>query len=548
MAEPNSETKKLRDRFLAFAFASADLLLEVNEKKVISFVAGATKKITGTDPEKLQELPWLDLFVENDRAMVSSLQARAKHGKRFGPVLVHLNENYKTNLPAAILTGISLPDYPDHFYMTLSQGSSLSGYLAQQERKSTTDEVLTPEDFAKAALESISSASAMGQDLDITFLELPQTDQLQKKMGDQNWDVFKKQLYGMLKGASVDGQAASEIAEGKFSLLHEKGQEISSLTDRIKDLSKESDPEGMGIEVETQTVEAKQERLSEREFAKALVYTISKFEEKGNDLTLGSINDGFESFLGENAERISHLKSIINQQRFKLAFQPIVNLQTGEAHHYESLVRFQSDKSPFEIITFGEDIGLAPEIDLMICSKALSYVLFNLQDQKDISLAINLSGVSIQSENFIKQLKSKFEPHLKTENIAQRVMFEITESSQIKDLDQVNHFVDILRQDGFQVWLDDFGAGSASFQYLQGLNVDGVKIDGQYIDNITKSDRDRKLTKNLVNLCHDLGMKTVAERVETKQQVELLRDLKVDYGQGYYFSKPHDVPQYKKGK
>ncbi len=548
MSDDFKEMKKQRDRFLAFAFASADLLLEVNTKNEVQFASGAAKGFTGDISSSLIGTNWLELFTQEDRVMALSLRNQTNIGKRCGPILVNMNKEY-SSVPVGILTGMKLPDYPELFFITISQGSILTGKMGGQARADTQGKMLDKESFAMAAVDALSTAKLMGRDLDMTFFDIPGTDALKGKMGSEDWSDFKMQLSGILKSKSVDGQMAAEFEDGRYGLLHDKSVGIDDLQKEISTLSKEKDPEGKGIEVTTQTIEADTEGLSEREFAKALIYTINKFEEQGNQLTIQSLNKGFENFLKENAEKITELKSVINQQRFNFAFQPIVDLKTNTAHHFEALIRFESNKSPYELITFGEDVGLAPEIDIMVCSKALNYIIYNMAHNKS-TLAINISGLSIQSEPFIKALKSKLEPHLKSRDIAKRLMFEITESSQIKDLDKVNHFVQELQKDGFEVWLDDFGAGSASFQYLQKLHVDGVKIDGQYIDSVLSSDRDGKMVKNLVNMCRDMGMKTVAERVETVQQARFLKEINVDYGQGYLFARPGDKPEftYRAGK
>lgn len=542
MTEDFKEMKKQRDRFLAFAFASADLLLEINAKNEIQFASGAARGFTGDVSASLVGTSWLELFTVDDRVLALSLRNQTAAGKRCGPILVNMNTQY-SSVPVGILTGMKLPDYPELFFVTISQGSILTGRVAGQGRTESQNRMLDKESFAMAAVDAMATAKLMGRELDVTFLDIPGTEGMQNKLAGEDWDDFKMQLAAVLKSKSVDGQMAAEFEDGRYGLLHDKNIAIGDLQKEISDLSKSKDPDGKGLEVTTQTVEANNEGLTEREFAKALVYTINKFEEQGNQLTISSLNSGFESFLKENAEKINELKSVINQQRFNFAFQPIVDLKTGDAHHFEALIRFESKKSPYEMIIFGEDVGLAPEIDIMVCSKALNYIIYNMAHNKS-SLAVNISGLSIQSEPFVKALRDKLQPHIKARDIAKRLMFEITESSQIKDLDRVNHFVQMLRKDGFQVWLDDFGAGAASFQYLQKLQVDGVKINGQYIDGVLASDRDGKLVKNLVNMCRDMGMKTVAERVETPQQAKFLKDINVDYGQGYLFARPGDKPEY----
>jgi EAL domain-containing protein (putative c-di-GMP-specific phosphodiesterase class I) len=537
-----TDIKIQRDRFLAFAFASADLLVEIDASQKVVFASGAANKFYGVTAGELVGKNWLDLVHKSDKSMLNNLRNESTFGKRCGPILFNLpEESQKQN---ALITAIKLPDYPDNFYFTVTEASISNARFADNKRTEIRGELLDKESFAIAALESISTASIIGKELDMTFLDIKGTDQLKNSLDEDNWAQFKDQLSSLLKGASVDGQTASELEDGRFGLVHEKGVDVDDLKGKIKNASLDSDPQGHGIDIESQTLETDEEGLSENEFAKALVYTITKFAENGNDLTLGTINEGFEDFLQENAERITQTKQIINKHQCDLVFQPIISLATNVAHHYECLVRFEKNVSPFETITFCEDVGLITELDLMVCSKALNYVLYNMKEDKNTALAVNISGVSIQNEAFVKALREKFKPYLKKNKIADRISFEITESSEIKNLDQVNHFVKELQEDGFEVWLDDFGAGSASFQYLQKLHIDGVKIDGQYVDNVISSDRDGKLIKNLVSLCKDLNMKTIAERVETVEQARFLKSIHVDYGQGYLFAKPDIRPEY----
>lgn len=547
MAEDYKDIKKQRDRFLAFAFASADLLLEVNEKDEVQFASGAAKGFTGEASTGMVGKGWLDLFTKEDKVLAVNLRNKTALGKRCGPILINMNPEL-SSFPVCILTGMKLPEYPDLFFVTISQASFLSGKAGNESRDGTLTEKMDKESFTMAALDAIATANTIGQNLEVTFFDLEGSGDLEGRMDKKDWGNFKNQISAILRSKSIDGQMATEFEEGKYGLLHDDSVKIDEIESEIETASKESDPEGKGVSSSAQTIETKDNNLSEREFARALLYTINKFEEEGNALTLSSLDTEFDKFLEKNAGKITRLKSTINQQRFDFAFQPIVNLKSNKAHHFEALIRFEKDQSPYETITFGEDVGLSPDIDMMVCSKLLNYIIHNMKDDEKTSIAMNISGVSIQSEQFIKNLRLKLEPHLKKRNIAKRLMFEITESSQIKNLDQVNHFVKELQKDGFKIWLDDFGAGAASFQYLHKLHVDGVKIDGVYVDKILEKDRDATLVKSLVSMCNELGMKTIAERVETVQQAKLLHSMNVEYGQGFLFARPGPAPVYEKKK
>ncbi|MDB5490219.1 MAG: hypothetical protein JWO78_68, partial [Micavibrio sp.] len=128
--------------------------------------------------------------------------------------------------------------------------------------------------------------------------------------------------------------------------------------------------------------------------------------------------------------------------------------------------------------------------------------------------------------------------------LADRIIFEITESNTIKDFDTVNHFIQVLKGDGFKVCLDDFGVGSASFQYLHKLHVDYVKVDGSYTRKILTSDRDAIMVKNLTQMCKDLKTVVIAEMVESREQATLLQSLGIEFGQGYLFGRPSGKPEY----
>ncbi len=108
----------------------------------------------------------------------------------------------------------------------------------------------------------------------------------------------------------------------------------------------------------------------------------------------------------------------------------------------------------------------------------------------------------------------------------------------------VNNFIGILQERGFKVCLDDFGAGSASFQYLQKLHVDYLKIDGQYTRKLLTSQRDAVMVKNLARMCADLGVTVIAEFVETRGQASLLREMGVPLAQGFLYSKPLLKPDF----
>ncbi len=535
----DDKTKKQRDRFLAFSFASSDLFLEVGPDGNVTYALGAARGITGVDDQQLMHKNWLDLFSQIDRPTLVAFRSKARPVKRCGPVLVTLDSAFGKSRKA-VLTGIKMPD-DENFYITLGFTSVLMAKTGDMVRVSEEKELLDKDTFLHAAKEAIDMARNLDQDIDITLLDIAEVEAFKERVGEDGWSDFSQTIGGLLRSKSVDGQSAGEIGNGRYSLLHDKEIESESLRLQIAEIAREKDPEGEEINLRAKTVTSELSELSERETTKALVYTMNEFERKGADLTIETLNTGFKAYVSANAQKISEFKAITSQLNFSLHFQPIVDLNNKyEASHFEMLTRFQDGGSPLEWITFGEDIGLAPDFDMAVIERVLNYLRYKSSGRKS-KFAVNLSGQSIQSEAFFEEMLGKLGTH---GDFSERLMFEVTESTEIENLEKVGKFITTLRGKGFQVCLDDFGAGAASFQYLQALDVDYLKIDGQYTKRILSSDRDAAMLKNLIAMSRDLGIKTVAEMVETEEQVYRLKHLGTDYAQGYLFAKPDTKPEY----
>jgi EAL domain-containing protein (putative c-di-GMP-specific phosphodiesterase class I) len=156
----------------------------------------------------------------------------------------------------------------------------------------------------------------------------------------------------------------------------------------------------------------------------------------------------------------------------------------------------------------------------------------------------NISGNSLAQDSYVKELRSILKENTWLE---EKLMFEITESSRIDDLKAANSFITGLRDLGYQVCLDDFGAGAASFQYLSSLEIDVVKLDGPAIQNAKTMPKGRAFLSALTELCHKLKIETIAEMIEDVDDLKFVRQCGVDYIQGYLIGKPNPNIQVFKG-
>lgn len=530
--------KEQRDRFLAFSFTASDILLEVNKDGNIKFSAGASEALTGEDDKSLIGKNWLSLFDPDDRPTLVVMKNKAVSGIRSGPLFISLNKLFGKNRKA-IIQGMRLPE-SEIFYVTLNFNNILMAKVGELNKQTQANELLDRETFLEAANQMLDYAKSLGKDADITLLEIDDFKIFKEKVGPGNWEKLKEEIARILKAKSIDGQTAASVTDGRFSVIHDTAINADLIKDQIGQMLADRTPDKKGAQLKSKTITTDVQNLDNTDTTKALFYTLHEFERKGTDMTIETLNSAFKSFLSANAYKISEFKSMVNNLHFNFNFQPILNLKSLKLLHYEMLVRFQDGRSPMEWIMFGEDIGMASDLDMAVCDRATKYIL-NKSADTNKTFAINLSGQSVQKKEFTEKLLKLLDDNKKITN---RMVFEITESHQIKDLGIVNEFIKELQNMGMHVCLDDFGAGSASFQYLQKLHVNYVKIDGQYVRKMSVSEREQSMIKHLIQMCHDLDIKVVAEMIETRDDLKKLQDMGADFGQGYLFSAPLSKPSF----
>ena len=233
------------------------------------------------------------------------------------------------------------------------------------------------------------------------------------------------------------------------------------------------------------------------------------------------------------------LKQALQEHRFSMHYQPIVHLQSGGAHHYEALIRLRDEAGsmlpPDVFIKVAEKFGLATKIDCMVVTACIQKLAELARAGNPAGLAINLSGKSVGNAELLALIKRE----LSASGVdPARIVFEITETAAFHNLELVQQFVREVKQLGCRFALDDFGVGFSSFYYIKQLDIDYLKIDGSFIRNLRDSANDRVFVQAMVEISRVYGMKVIAEWVENTEITALLKDIGVDYGQGYLFGKP----------
>jgi diguanylate cyclase (GGDEF)-like protein len=238
------------------------------------------------------------------------------------------------------------------------------------------------------------------------------------------------------------------------------------------------------------------------------------------------------------------LEQALATDRFVLRAQPIVQSAVDgngtESRHYELLLSLSNKDgslgSPEEFIQSAERYGFMSLVDRWVVREAFQWISHLMDAQKVVpSLAINLSGHSVTDDSFLEYLLEQIsEFGVGTSKLC----FEITETGTISNLVKAADFVRTFRNIGCKFSIDDFGTGLASHNYLRELPVDYVKIDGTFITNIQTNRNDYAMARSINDLAHFLGQETIAESVENDEVVGILREIGVDYLQGWGVGRP----------
>jgi diguanylate cyclase (GGDEF)-like protein len=243
----------------------------------------------------------------------------------------------------------------------------------------------------------------------------------------------------------------------------------------------------------------------------------------------------------------SELNRAIQQQQFILHYQPVQDLRTGGLHSFEALVRWRHPDG--RLIQPGEFIGLAESTGLIVpigawVLEAAAHQLVSWRDstekKMDLSVSVNVSGKQLGRGDYFVDTVSRV---LKESRIdPQALVLEITESAVMEDVSKAIATLERVKKLGVHLALDDFGTGYSSLSLLDRLPVDLIKIDRAFVRKMADDESKGALVAVVVDLAHRLGLKVVAEGIETEDDMRRLMAMGCEFGQGYYFARPLGAP------
>jgi EAL domain-containing protein (putative c-di-GMP-specific phosphodiesterase class I) len=522
--------RQQRDRFIAFAFAGADLLLEIKNDGTVLFSAGAAETLYGFNDEDLLGKLLADLVHPRDRKRLDDALAHLQNTGRLDHTPLAL-----TGATGAVsrlrMSGIRLPQFTC-FHLSFARVPHI--VLAQDAMPGQQKDPKV--DFAEMVVTLLNEANRLGREVALTLMDLPPAQFRGFEPNAANTLVAT--IQHTLEEVSVGGNSSARLSTASFGLVHERDKSgdhiLSHLDGRVGAIKNR---QGQKAQLRSATVNMDDTSLSNEDMSKALLYIINSYHKDGDKFSFTSLREGAREAIEDTLLRVRNFRNSIRSGQLTLVFQPAVNLATGAVLNYEAYVRLNHNGvlfTPTHILAFANEAGLTSELDIAVCDQALS----QMRDGKSISplaqVVLNISCLSLTSPLFFKLLQAKLTQY---KPLLGRLILELDDTAQLTNLGDAKRLVAKLRAQGIRISLGDFSGHGRSIELLRSLAVDFVKLD-QSVGTDATDPRGLAVLKAISGLCKELNVTAIAESVEDPRIIKILRDNGVAYAQGYSIEKP----------
>ena len=384
-----------RDRFLTFAFAAADLLVETGTDAKITWAAGAFTSRFGRVADCFIGQPVDELIAPADRpALAHALAMAALHG-RLAPLSVRLNDARETR---CALGALAVPDHAGRLCLTLA---------------SLPVDAAPPPSVTASRTELASQAEASlraGQSRSLGLLDVAGWSTAHAALSSAERNALRADITQALVELGGPGVLVGEMGQGRYGVLAGTHLDLTALTNALQGVIQAS-PMGRNLgaqdaRVSGQTIGLAMPGLTPGQASRALRFALSRFADGGLvAVTAAGFAQGLAGFIADAGGQAADLRARIAAHRFRLVYQPVVRLADRVPHHYEALLRPLPNPdgpnlSTQDFVTFAEAIGLSEELDLAVATDALA----TLHETKAVRVAVNVSGLSMQSAAFRDRL------------------------------------------------------------------------------------------------------------------------------------------------
>jgi diguanylate cyclase (GGDEF)-like protein/PAS domain S-box-containing protein len=401
--------------------------------------------------------------------------------------------------------------------------------------------------FEHALTRHVEYAARYGSGGSVIALGIDTFKYVNESLGVAAGDQLLKDLADLIRGRMRKTDVLARVGGDVFGLLvhgADKTKALALAEELLGILRRHAfvvEGEGMRITLSAGVTSLEERSVIGAELLAEAEAAMHTAKEEGSDRVVGWDPQG----RGEADERRAWSERVRNATQrglFVLVSQPIVELKSAEATQHELLLRMRKEGGgliqPGEFLATAERFGLITGIDRWVTQQAMRLIAAHNSEGHELTLEVNLSGKTMSDTRFPDEVKRELTA---TGIDPSNLIFEVTETAAVADIEQARAFAQSLAKVGCRFALDDFGAGYASFYYLKHLPISILKIDGEFVRELPRSPVDQRIISALVEVCRSLGIKTVAEFVSDEKILDIVRDLGVDYAQGYHFGKPEPV-------
>ena len=405
-------------------------------------------------------------------------------------------------------------------------------------------------EFERRLSLALKSAAQLGRHHAVMYLDLDQFKVVNDTCGHAAGDQLMRQVSAVLQRRLREGDTLARLGGDEFGVLLENCAPDNAL--RIADGLRQTvmechfawETRSFNIGVSIGLVNIEDGLFTLTDVLSAADSACYMAKDKGrNRVQVYHAGDSELSTRQGEMEWIGRLQKALEEDRFVLYAQDIVGLDPARklGDHREILIRMLDERGeivpPMAFIPAAERYNLMPAIDRWVIRNAFTIIARQQADKGHGPgvFAINLSGSSIGDERFLDYVREQLGQFAVS---PQSICFEITETAAIARLDKATYFINQLKSMGCLFSLDDFGAGMSSFAYLKHLPVDFLKIDGGFVKDMADDLIDRAMVEAINSVGHVMGKQTIAEFVDGERVIRLLREMGVDYAQGYGIAKP----------
>lgn len=399
--------------------------------------------------------------------------------------------------------------------------------------------------FERHVRDNIERGSKTGSMFSIVLIDIDDFKLINDVYGHQTADMVLKELSERLKRSLGGMDIPARFGGDEFAVLlpdlsRDTARAVAErLISILSSKPVKMENKQISLSVSAVVLSYPQDGTSEEELITYAEYLMREAKKKGKGIILSSEESPHKFSVVKEVEK-SVVESLEKSSVMPF-YQEIINLKDMSLFGFEVLMRIKFNGrflSAGEFVDVAERIGAMQKLDLLLIERIFeNYKLF--ENKLPLFIFINMVPDNA-TEEFAEKVRALADKYSVLTN---NVIFEITEREAIEDIMQVVSFVRKLKNEGFRFAIDDFGSGYSSFYYLKYLPVDFLKIDGEFIKTLPNSPTDRIFIEGIVSVAKKMGIKTLAEFVENENVLEVVKDLGIDYAQGYYLGKPEPLEE-----